>query len=269
MSKRTTLDDRISVCVWPNPDPERVVVLVHGYGEHIGRYDHVAGALVERGAVVVGPDHVGHGESGGERVLIEDFDQVVDDLHSVVERAREQHPGVPVVMVGHSMGGLVATRYAQRHGGDLAGLVLSAPSMGLAAVLAPVLVQVPEGSELPGEPIDPSVLSRDASVGEAYAKDPLVWHGGWKRPTLEAFVAADKAIAAGGGFGDLPTLYVHGEADELVPMAVARPVVEGLAGSVFTERIVPGARHEVFNETDKDETIGAVADFADRVSDGR
>ena len=115
--------------------------------------------------------------------------------------------------------------------------------------------------ELPNDPIDVAVLSRDPAVGEAYANDPLVYHGGWKRPTLQAFMAADAAIEAGGGFGDLPTYYVHGEADELVPMAVARPFVERLAGSDFTERIVPGARHEVFNETDRDETIRLVADW--------
>jgi alpha-beta hydrolase superfamily lysophospholipase len=266
VSKRTTLEDRLSVCVWPNPHPQRIVVLVHGYGEHIRRYEHVAAALVDRGAVVVGPDHIGHGESKGERVLIEDFEQLVDDLHAVVELAREQHPGVPVVMVGHSMGGLVTARYAQRHGDELAGLVLSAPSIGVAAVLAPVLVQLPEGTELPDDPIDPTVLSRDLSVGEAYANDPLVWHGGWKRVTLAALHRANEAVDAGPTFGELPVLYVHGEADELVPMALARPAVERLRGSDFTERIVPEARHEVFNELDQDETIGLVADFAERVT---
>ena len=261
------LDSRISVCVWPPAaDPDRIVVLAHGYGEHIGRYDHVAQALVERGAVVVGPDHVGHGESEGERVLIESFDAVVDDLHAVVERVRELHPDVPVVLVGHSMGGLIAARYAQRYGDGLAGLVLSAPSIGLAPVLAPVLVQLPEGTELPDDPIDPTVLSRDLSVGEAYANDPLVWHGGWKRTTLEAFHAANEAVDAGPGFGDLPVLYVHGEADQLVPMALAQPAVERLRGSDFTERVVPEARHEVFNELEQDETIGLVAGFAERVA---
>jgi alpha-beta hydrolase superfamily lysophospholipase len=261
------LGDRISVCIWPpSSEPERIVVLSHGYGEHIGRYDHVATALVERGAVVVGPDHVGHGESEGERVLIDDFEGVVDDLHTVVERTREQHPGLPVVLIGHSMGGLVAARYAQRYGDGLAGLVLSAPSIGLAAVLQPVLVQLPEGTELPDDPIDPTVLSRDLSVGEAYANDPLVWHGGWKRPTLEAFHRANEAVDAGPGFGALPVLYVHGEADQLVPLALAQPAVERLRGSDFTERIVPEARHEVFNELDQDETIGLVADFVERVS---
>jgi alpha-beta hydrolase superfamily lysophospholipase len=167
-----------------------------------------------------------------------------------------------MVLIGHSMGGLIATRFAQRHADELAGLVLSAPAVGLSVVMVDWLA----APELPNDPIDVAVLSRDPSVGEAYAGDPLVYHGGWKRPTLEAIVAADAAIEAGGGFGDLPTYYVHGEADELVPMVVARPWVERLAGSDFTERIVPGARHEVFNETDRDETIGLVADFVERVS---
>jgi alpha-beta hydrolase superfamily lysophospholipase len=261
-------EGEISVRVWPNEAAARLIVLAHGYGEHIGRYEHVGAALVERGAAVYGPDHLGHGESDGERVLIADFDHVVEDLYAVVELAREQHPGLPVVMVAHSMGGLIGALYAQRHGGELAGLVLSAPSIGLAAVLAPVLVQLPEGVELPDEPIDPAVLSRDPSIGKAYANDPLVWHGGWKRVTLEAFLAANEAIDAGPGFGELPLLYIHGEADQLVPMAVAQPAVHRLAGDDFAEEIVPEARHETFNELEKEGTIGLVADFAERVTAG-
>jgi alpha-beta hydrolase superfamily lysophospholipase len=262
----TGAEGQISVRVWPHHAPARIVVLAHGYGEHVGRYDHVAAALVERGAVVYGPDHLGHGESDGERVLIADFEHVVDDLHAVVELAREQHPGLPVVLVAHSMGGLIGARYAQRHGEELAGLVLSAPSIGLAAVLAPVLVQLPEGAELPDEPIDPTVLSRDLSVGEAYANDPLVWHGGWKRVTLEALHRANQAVDEGPGFGELPVLYIHGEVDQLVPRALAQPAVERLKGHDFTEHVVPDARHETFNELDKAATIELVAGFADRVT---
>jgi len=252
----------LSVRAWQHPAPARVVVLCHGYGEHIGRYEHVAGALVERGAAVYGPDHIGHGESGGEQVLVRDFGHVVDDLHSVVRLAREAHPDLPVVLVAHSMGGMIGTRYAQRHGEELAGLVLSAPAIGLTPVLADWLA----APELPDDPIDVAVLSRDASVGQAYADDPLVWHGGWKRPTLEAFHRANEAVDAGPGFGDLPVLYVHGEADELVPMALAQPAVQRLRGEDFAERIVPEARHEVFNELDQDVTIGLVGDFVDRVT---
>jgi alpha-beta hydrolase superfamily lysophospholipase len=252
----------VRVRVWPHPAPDRVVVLSHGYGEHVGRYEHVAAVLVEREAVVYGPDHLGHGESDGERVLIDDFEHVVDDLHAVIGRAREDHPALPVVLVSHSMGGLIATRYAQRHGDELAGLVISAPPVGFAPVFADLLA----APELANDPIDVAVLSRDASVGEAYANDPLVWHGTWKRPTVEAFLRANEAVDAGPGFGDLPVLYIHGEADELVPMALTQPAVQRLAGGDFTEHIVPQARHETFNELDKDETIALVAEFAERVT---
>ena len=259
MSEEMTTVGRVQVRRWPAEDPQRLVVLVHGYGEHIGRYGHVAGALVARGSSVVGPDHVGHGQSDGEQALIEDFEPVVDDLRAVVQDARGD---LPVVMVGHSMGGLIATRYAQRHGADLAGLVLSGPAIGLGPVIEGWLA----APALPDDPIDVAVLSRDPAVGEAYAADPLVYHGGWKRPTLEAFVAADQAIEEGPGFGDLPLLYVHGAEDELVPVMLARPVVERLAGPDSELHVLDGARHEVFNELGQDETIALVAAFAERVT---
>ncbi len=261
MSEAMETVGRVQVRRWPADDPARLVVLVHGYGEHIGRYEHVARALTARTSAVVGPDHVGHGRSGGEPALVEDFEAVVDDLRAVVQDARAD---LPVVMVGHSMGGLIATRYAQRHREDLAGLVLSGPAIGLGPVIEGWLA----APELPSDPIDVAVLSRDPAVGEAYAADPLVWHGGWKRPTLEAFVAADRAIAEGPGFGDLPLLYVHGAEDELVPAALARPVVERLAGPDSELRVLDGARHEVFNELGQEETIALVADFAERVTRG-
>ncbi len=245
------------VRTWPIDDPARLVVLVHGYGEHIGRYEHVAAALNARGSAVVGPDHRGHGRSPGEPALVEDFEPIVDDLRAVVQDARGD---LPVVMVGHSMGGLIATRYAQRFPEDLAGLVLSGPAIGLGPVLQGWL------ADPPSDPIDGAVLSRDPAVGEAYAADPLVYHGGWKVPTLQAFIAADDAIAAGPGFGALPLLYVHGGDDQLVPAGLAQPVVERLAGEDSELVVIDGARHEVFNETDQAETIGRVADFAERVT---
>jgi alpha-beta hydrolase superfamily lysophospholipase len=259
VSADTTTIGRVQVRRWPADDPARLVVLVHGYGEHIGRYEHVAEELVARGSEVVGPDHVGHGHSEGEQALVEDFEAVVDDLRAVVQDARGD---LPVVMVGHSMGGLIAIRYTQRHRKDLAGLVLSGPAVGLAPVFEGWLA----APELPADPIDVATLSRDPEIGEAYAADPLVYHGGWKRPTLEAFVAADRAIADGPGFGDLPLLYVHGAEDQLVPVDLARPVVERLAGPDSELRVLDDARHEVFNEIGNEETIAMVATFAERVT---
>jgi alpha-beta hydrolase superfamily lysophospholipase len=252
----------IAMSVWPNPDARRIVILAHGYGEHLGRYDHVAALLVERGAVVAGPDHVGHGRSGGERVVITDFDLVVEDLHTVVERMKERHPGLPVVLVGHSMGGLIGARYAQLHRDELAGLVLSGPVLGTWSAATDMLAL----DEIPDDPLDVSTLSRDPSVGEVYSADELVWHGPFKRPTLQAIDAALQAINGGPKLGDLPTLWVHGEEDQLVPLSETRSGIETLDPAKLDEVIYPGARHEVFNETNKEEVLARTAEFAERVT---
>jgi alpha-beta hydrolase superfamily lysophospholipase len=258
---------------WPNPDARYVALLCHGYGEHIGRYEHVADALVEHGAVVHGVDHIGHGKSDGERVLVDDFEQVVRDFHLLGEHAAESDPGLPVVLIGHSMGGMIAARYAQRYGratgdagdaGEVAAVVLSGPVLGRWDAATSLL----ELEEIPDAPIDPDTLSRDPAVGKAYVDDPLVWHGRFRRSTLKALVRCLETIRAGGDLGDLPTLWVHGEDDQLVPIDGTRSGIETLRGPRFTERTYPEARHEVFNETNRDEVLHDVARFIDRALEG-
>ncbi|AIS01643.1 alpha/beta hydrolase [Streptomyces glaucescens] len=258
----------ISAREWPHPRPRWIALVAHGYGEHIGRYAELAGALGKHGAAVFGPDHTGHGRSAGERVVIEDFEDVVTDLHTVAQRARSTHPDVPVVLIGHSMGGLVAARYAQRHGDRLAALVLSGPVIGTWETPARLLAHDSAHGEVPGIPVSPAALSRDPAVGAAYAADPLVWHGPMKRPTLRAFVRTLEDVARGGDVGRLPLLWLHGDDDRLVPLAGSRPGVERLSGGAATERIFPGARHEVFHETIKAAAFAEVTAFVDRVLGG-
>jgi alpha-beta hydrolase superfamily lysophospholipase len=248
---------RIRVWVWSNPDPSYVALIAHGYGEHARRYGHLAERLVADGAVVYAPDHRGHGESEGERALVDDLDRGVDDLHLVAERAAAEHPGLETVLIGHSMGGLIAARYGQRFGDQLAALVLSGPAVGGNPDLEALLALDP----IPELPIDPEVLSRDPEVGRAYAADPLVWHGPFRRQTLEALGAAAAAVAEGGDLGELPTLWIHGEEDALIPLAYTRPAIERIAGSRLEEHIYPGARHEVFNEINRDEVLDDVLAF--------
>ena len=245
-------------------DPRYVAVLVHGYGEHIGRYDHVAAALIADGAVVYGLDHLGHGKSDGERVLVSNFDDVVTDLDRLVEQAQDVWPDLPLVMIGHSMGGMIAARYAQVHGEKLTALVLSAAVIG-AFELIPQLLAL---DEMPDDPLPPEVLSRDPAVCEAYAADPLVWHGPFKRPTVVAMAAMIAAIDADASVGALPLMWVHGEEDQLVPMEGTRVGIEKLRGDSFRQHTYPGARHEVFNETNSDEVLADVTVFVDAVLDG-
>lgn len=162
-----------------------------------------------------------------------------------------------MVLIGHSMGGMIGARYGQRYGRELAALVLSGPVLG--SWEPTKLADLPE---IPDDPVDPSTLSRDPAVGEAYAADSLIWHGGFKRETLRALEAELTIINQGGNLGSLPTLWVHGEADQLVSIGPTREGIDNIRGVDLVEHTFPGARHEVFNETNRAEVLDVVVSFA-------
>jgi alpha-beta hydrolase superfamily lysophospholipase len=245
--------------VWENPDARYSALIAHGLGEHSLRYDHLARALTAAGAAVYAPDHYGHGHSAGERALVEDVEAYVDDLQLVAQHARAAHPGLPLVLIGHSLGGLIATRFAQRHGSELAALVLSAPVIGGNPGFELLLSMDP----IPDVPIDPGALSRDPAVGEAYAADELVYHGPLHRETLETVLASVQRVAEGPKL-ELPTLWLHGEQDPLAPYAVTREAIERIRTAQLAEKVYPGAMHEIFNETNQDEVIADAIAFIDR-----
>jgi alpha-beta hydrolase superfamily lysophospholipase len=243
---------------WSADDPRCIVLIAHGYGEHAGRYEHVAQRLVDDlGAAVYAPDHRGHGRTDGATGLVEDGEAITSDLHDVADAARAEHPSQAVALIGHSMGGLIATRYAQRYGSELAALVISSPAIGD----NPAFRQLLQMDPIPEIPIDPAVLSRDPAVGDTYAADELVYHGPFQRTTLEQLFAGVDRVASGPSFGDLPTLWIHGSDDQLVPLELTRPAIEHVRGSNFTERIYADGRHESFNEINRDAVLDDVVAF--------
>ncbi|HVK29910.1 MAG TPA: alpha/beta fold hydrolase [Nocardioides sp.] len=247
------------VHAWTADAGRFVVLLAHGIGEHAGRYDHVARHLVAHGAAAVhAPDHAGHGLSEGPRAEVE-VESMVADLHRVAERLRRDHPGLPLVLVGHSLGGIISTRYAQEHPGELAALVLSGPVIGGNPGFEALLAMDP----MPEVPIDPAALSRDPAVGEAYLADPLIHHGALSRETLQDIFAAVATIAAGPGLGGLPTLWLHGELDPLAPYDVTAAAFEVVGGTALEHRSYPGAMHEIFNETNRAEVLEDMTSFLD------
>jgi alpha-beta hydrolase superfamily lysophospholipase len=266
MSTSTTSDragsrGRITVHTWGAREPRYLVALAHGLGEHAGRYEHVAAHLLRDGAEVVAPDHWGHGLSDGEPGLADDLEAVVTDFAAVVDDLLARHPDRPLVVIGHSLGGIVATRYVQRHPGRAAALVLSGPVIGGNDALLGLL----DLPELPEVPIDPSALSRDPSVGQAYEADPLVYHGGLQVGTLRGVRDGVDAIAVGGDLGALPTLWIHGELDPLAPIPETTRAFERIGGPGLEQRVYPGAMHEIFNETNQDEVLDDVTAFIGRV----
>lgn len=246
----------------PAGAPRRIVMIIHGYAEHGGRYGHVAEVLTTDGAVVYADDHIGHGMSEGERALITDFDHVVDDLATLSEIARAEHPGIPLFLVGHSMGGLLAARLAQRSPDSVAGVAFCGAVIGDWQWARDVLLL----PELPHVEYDPLAISRDPEVGASYAADPLVYHGQYKRPLLEAEVVALDAYHRDVGRLVMPVLFLHGTEDPFVPYERSLQAVRDMPTSDLTIHVYEGARHEVLNEINRDEVISHLADWVRRIA---
>jgi acylglycerol lipase len=240
--------------------PRAVVILVHGLGEHSDRYSHVAERLVAEGYAVWAEDHRGHGRSDGprERFAVAD---VVTDLDRLVDRAVAAHPGSPVFVLGHSLGGLLTIRYALAHGERLAGLVLSGPLAALdgppAAVrVGRILARL--APQLPLVGLDAGLVSRDPAVVAAYRADPLVHHGRIPAATAAGLAEAVAGLPSAVGAITLPTLIVLGTADRLCPPRGAQMLAERLGGDDVTLRGYEGLAHEVLNEPERETVLDDV-----------
>ena len=256
-------EGRIFYHRWAPPGlASRIVLIVHGYAEHGGRYAHVAEALTARGSVVYADDHIGHGRSDGERALITDFEHVVDDLHTLAGIARREYPGLPLLLVGHSMGGLLSARFAQRWPEEVAGVGFCGAVIGDWTWARDVLA----APELPHVEYDPLAISRDPAAGAAYAEDELVYHGQYKRGLLEAEVVALDRFAQDNDRLTMPVALFHGTSDPFVPYERSLQAVRDMPTDDVSVHIYEDGRHEVLNDSNREEVIGDLAAWIERVA---
>lgn len=235
-----------------------VVVLAHGYGEHIGLYDALAQRLTADGFAVHGADGTGHGRSDGRRAVIESWDDNVADLLRLCEVARAAHPGAPIALAGHSGGAVTAALLAMRSPGLARAVVLSgSPLLPLGWVDDELATDWMETEG--GDPTE--ALSTHPDYVDALVNDPLTWKGGFRRETLLALRATWQELGVGlaAGRPAVPTLLVHGAADPVVPVADARQVASGLPDARLVE--FAGDLHDVLNEHDRDAVHDVVAEF--------
>jgi acylglycerol lipase len=250
----------------PTAEARCAVVVLHGYGEHLGLYDPLARRLVAEGHAVHAMDAVGHGRSDGERGVIASWDHYVDDARALVGLVRAQHPASPLVVIGHSGGALAAALLGLRDLRAADALVLSGgPLLPLDWVDTELATGAAETAE--GEPTE--FMSTHPDYVHALLHDPLVWKGGFRREMLLALRAtwaeADRGLSA--GQPTVPVLVVHGEADPVVPVEHAREVAARLPRA--TLRTFPGDLHDVLNEHDRDAVHDVVVGFVNSVATRR
>jgi len=229
-----------------------VVLIAHGYAEHLGRYVHLIEHLAARGVATAALDHRGHGRSGGPRGHCRDFHELVADLRTLAGMAETWWPGAPRVLFGHSMGGLIAFLYLLRHPETVRAGALSAPAFripesaprslrAVALLLGRVLPRVRFRTAL-----DPSALARDPAVGRAYAADPLV-HRVATAGFFRALCAAQAIAFAEADRLRVPLLVLQGDQDRIVDPSGASAVAARLRAA--HELVwLPGFYHELLNE---------------------
>lgn len=271
--------DRITLhhlAVWrhsPKGKPTARVILIHGISEHSGRHLNTIEALLESGCEVVRFDLRGAGESGGARQWIERFGDYVKDVTDVFHWVSRELEPLPLFVLGHSLGGMIATYFAGNYQSQLRGLILSAPAYfagdaiskyliaaGRIAVLITPKLRIPKTTK-------GNDLSRDPKVAEAYSVDPLACH-------FNTLRQGDEVLRAMEHMGEqaeklrLPILVLHGTDDRICKMEGSFDMVRRVNSHDRTLHILPGGYHEPHNDIDKEEYFRIVTHWLARRIDG-
>jgi acylglycerol lipase len=237
----------------PDKRPKAVLLVAHGLAEHSGRYKNLVNYFVPKGYAVYALDHRGHGRSEGTRSYIDRFSDYLADLKTFFDKVRKEQGDAKIFLVGHSMGGTIATAYAIEHQKELAGLILSGALLTALGGVSPVLlamagviaVLLPKMGVVV---LDASTISRDQAVIDAYVNDPLVFRGKVPARTGAELTKVCKKLPERMPEIKLPMLIMHGSADQLVPQEGSKLLYE-LAGSKDkTLKFYEGFYHEIFNE---------------------
>lgn len=230
------------------------LILSHGYAEHSGRYTKLAEAVCKQGGRLAAVDHYGHGKSAGKRALIPRFELFSDDLLLFVRSIKAQKK----VLLGHSMGGAIASLFTCRHQGEIDGLILSGPAIrneGGASVPLRLLAGF-IGALFPSLPVqkfDSNAVSRDPAVVQDYEEDPLNYTGAMKARTGKELLrlsslVSEQEIAQ----WKLPLLLLHGGSDRLVDPACSRLIANTCGSEDITLQIFENLYHEILNEPEQE-----------------
>jgi acylglycerol lipase len=248
----------------PEQTTKAVLLIVHGLADHSGRYKNVVEYFVPKGYAVYGYDQRGHGKSEGARCYVDRFPDYIADLHTFVDMVRGFHPGTKLFLVGHSMGGTIATAYATQYQNELTGLVLSGAALKagdsitpLAKLMAQVLSRLLPRMGI--STLDATAISRDKAVVDAYVNDPLVYRGKvCARLGSELLTMMDKYLPARMSELKLPLLIMHGKADRLTNQEGSTLLYNAASSQDKTLKFYEGFYHEIYNEPERGQVFADV-----------
>ncbi len=253
----------------PDVKPQAIMLIVHGLGEHSGRYANYVNYFVPRGYALYGFDTRGHGRSSGARGHVDHFERYVDDVDRRAAQARSDWPGTPLFVLAHSLGSLMGLSYARQYPDRLTGLIVTGTALQDALQLPPwkrslatALSRVTPALKM-NNGIALSGLSHDPAVIAAYEADPLTHTWGTPRLATETEVVRAQ-IRQGATTWRVPTLMLHGGADLICVPDGARLFAAQTPPGVVEYRSYPGLYHEIHNEPEKEQVFGAIETWLQR-----
>jgi len=255
----------------PDSDSKALLVLIHGLGEHTGRYVHVGKVMTDAGYALVGFDLRGHGKSGGARGHSSSLDTYMQDIRQFFRLMTQRYPNIPHFLYGHSLGGLLSLSYAIQYNEELKGVIVTGAALrsSLQEQKTKIAIAKLIGSFLPAMTIqsglDPRTISRDQKVVDAYVSDKLVHYStsfGFGKAALSAI---DLCFERAGEFA-IPLLIMHGTGDKLTYPSGSEDFARlaGEAGNAVTLKLWDGLYHELHNEPEKAEVFKFMTEWLDK-----
>ncbi len=247
-------------CWLPSNEPKAVLLVVHGLAEHSGRYINIVNHFVPKGYAVYGFDQRGHGKSQGQRGYVERFSHFVSDLKTFSGIIRSKHRDAKIFIVGHSVGGTIATAYAVHYQDEFDGLVLSGATLKVGASVSSGLIIVARVLSLllPKmglDVIDASAISQDKTVVDAYVDDPLVYRGKIRARLGAELIKAIQILLPQMSKIYLPILIMHGTADRLSDPRGSEILYDRVSSRDKTLKLYDGFYHEIFNEPGREQVF--------------
>ena len=247
----------------PEGDVRAVVVFMHGFTEHSGRYAELAEALSRHGYAFWAMDLRGHGKSQGQPVFVRAFDKYLDDLDLLLARVRAEMPGRPLFLMGHSMGGAIVLLSALQRKSQVAGVVASAAPVRIGGAVFPLLRHAAAAlsrmfPRLRVISMGSSMLSRDRNVVEHFRNDPLVFHGRFPVRTGHELLRASRRIRRRMDALRVPLLILHGTGDVITNPEGSRRLYNRVASADKTLKLYDGLYHDLFHEPEREEVIADV-----------
>jgi acylglycerol lipase len=245
----------------PEGEVRAAVALVHGVNEHSGRYARLAGELNLHGIAVHAIDLRGFGRSDGERGLIFDFNDFLDDVELLLAQTKNAHPGKPLFLLGHSMGGEIVTWATISKQPKIDGLILSAPALLIGGKVFPILRYLANffsliAPRLALRRMGTRFMSRDPQVIQDFKNDPLVFHGKFPVRTGAEILRVVKLIRRQMKDVRGPLLIMHGASDIVTDPAGSRDLYTQASSADKTLHLYPGLFHEIFNEPEREQVVG-------------